>query len=56
VTVMPRSIPDILDRADELVDRLEAQEPDSGDECRADGYVFERADKVSSNIDDRVLS
>ena len=40
---MPRSIQDILDHADELADRLEAYEPDTGDERPVEQYLLERA-------------
>ncbi len=41
--MMPRSIQDILDHADELVDRLEAYEPGAGDERPVEEYLLERA-------------
>ena len=40
---MPRSIQDILDHADELAVRLEAYEPESGDERPVEEYLLERA-------------
>ena len=40
---MPRSIQDILDHAEELAERLEAYEPDDGDERPVEEYVLERA-------------
>ena len=40
---MPKSIQDILDHADELAERLEAYEPDDGDERPVEEYVLERA-------------
>ena len=40
---MPRSIQDILDHADELADRLEAYDPDSGDERPVEEYLLGRA-------------
>ena len=39
---MPRSIQDIPDHADALTDRLEAYEPDSGDERPVEEYPLER--------------
>ena len=40
---MPRSIQDILDHADELVERFENYEPEPGDERPVEEYLLERA-------------
>jgi hypothetical protein len=43
MTAMPRSIQDILDHADELVERFEKYEPGEGDERPVEEYLLERA-------------
>ena len=40
---MPRSIQDILDHADELAQRFENYEPDTGDERSVEENLLERA-------------
>jgi hypothetical protein len=43
VSVVPRSIQDILDRADDLARRFEEYEPEEGDERPVEEYLLERA-------------
>lgn len=40
---MPRSIQEILDRADELAQRFESYEPDEADERPVEEHMLERA-------------
>jgi len=41
--LMPRSIQDILDHANELAERFENYQPESGDERPVEEYLLERA-------------
>ena len=43
VTLMPRSIQEILDHADELARRFEAYEPSASDERPVEEYLLQRA-------------
>lgn len=52
---MPRSIQEILDHADQLVQRFEAYEPAQGDERPVEEYLLQRAAVARARSERQVL-
>jgi hypothetical protein len=53
--IMPRSIQEILDHADELAKRFEEYEPDANDERSVEEYLLQRAALARAHSERQVV-